>query len=125
MRIAIGAVSPDEVNTGHFGVSPGFVIVDRADDGATGAPEWRANPWTDEPIETRPPKIAKLLEDCDAILVRSIAREGLAQLSTRFTVLLATTTDIPAILAGLGDADLGGLRRYDTAAGKFVTPGGD
>jgi len=122
MRIAMGAVSPQELNPGHFGVSPGFVIVKRDDAGTVGEPDWRENPWTDEPLETRPPKIAALLHDCGAILVRSIAKEGLAQLSTRFTVLLAATTDIDAILASLGADDLGGLRRYDTDTGKFVSP---
>lgn len=121
MRIAMGAVTPHELNAGHFGVSPGFVIVERDDVGTLGEPAWRENPWTDEPIATRPPKIAALLADCDTILVRAIAKEGLAQLSARFTVLLAATTEVAAIVDALRSPGLAGLRRYDPAAGKFVT----
>lgn len=116
-RIALGCADPGHLFHGHFGESPGFVIVDLDDHTPT---EWRENPWREEPIATRPPKIAALLDDCATIMVRAIAKEGLAQLSQRFTVTLAPSEDVTAIVDQLARTGLAGVRSYDRERGKFV-----
>lgn len=123
MKVAIGAMDERRLFAGHFGESPVFLVVDLERTGG-GARERRSNPWCAEPIATRPPKIAALLADCDAIAVRSIAKEGLQALSRRFTVYLAPSDRVDALLAALGSAGLAGLRRFDPGRGKFVA-GGD
>lgn len=122
MKLAIGLEDDQRVNSGHFGESPAFLIVDLDRAGEVG-PEHRANPWQAEPIATRPPKIAALLADCDAILVRAIAKEGLAALSRRFTVLLAPTGELAPLLAALERQGIAAFRRFDAAAGRFVAGG--
>ncbi len=117
-KIALGCADHTNLFGGHFGESPGFMIVAREG----GAPQWRPNPWSAEPIESRPPKIAALLDDCDAIVVRAIAKEGLAQLSRRFTVYRAPDEDVPSILATIVGSGIDAFRRFDPTTGKFTTP---
>lgn len=116
-NVALGCADPHTLFPGHFGESPGFVIVDLG--GARSAPQWRPNPWASEPIETRPPKIAELLHDCEAVIMRAIAKQGLAQLSRRFDVYRAPDDDVPSVLATLAGSGLSAYRRFDPESGKF------
>lgn len=117
-KIALGCADPAHLSDGHFGESPGFVVLDSGTDGS----EWRPNRWATEPIATRPPKIAALLADCDAIVMRAIATQGLAQLSQRFVVLRAPDDDVARTVALLRERGVDALRRYDPDRGKFITP---
>ena len=116
--IALGCADPAHMFDGHFGESPGFTIVDC--DGVR-PDEWRDNPWSQEPLTTRPPKIAALLGDCDAIMVRAIARAGLDQLSQRFVVALATGDEVAQLAAQLTSNGVAGFRQFDRSLGKFVS----
>jgi predicted Fe-Mo cluster-binding NifX family protein len=119
MKLAIGVENERRLFGGHFGESPAFLVVDLDRPGESGR-ESRPNPWHAEPIATRPPKIAALLADCETILVRAIAKEGLIQLSGRFAVLLAPTDDLAAILSALDREGHTRGRRFDPELGKFV-----
>jgi predicted Fe-Mo cluster-binding NifX family protein len=118
MKVAIGMRGPGLLQQGHFGESPAFLVVELG--GVAPAPrEWRPNPWHAEPLATRPPKIAAQLADCDAILVRSIAHEGLMELSRRFAVLLAPREQVEDLIATLEREGVAAFRRFDREAGKF------
>jgi hypothetical protein len=108
---------------GHFGESPQFLVVELERPGAEGQ-ERRPNPWHAEPIATRPPRIAALLADCEGVLVRAIAKQGLDQLSRRFRVLLAPSDDLSLVLDSLEARGLAAFRRFDPALGKFVAGDG-
>ncbi|MCB1008479.1 MAG: hypothetical protein KDB94_06250 [Acidobacteria bacterium] len=123
MKLAVGTADGRRLFAAHFGESPEFLVIDLDLPGEAGH-ERRPNPWHAEPIATRPPKIAALLADCDAIAVRSIAKEGLETLSRRFTVLLAPGDEVAALLAALERDGVAALRRFDRERGKFVA-GGD
>lgn len=118
MKIAIGTNDQQNINPHHFGESRYFFVVEISDNTRVSA--YRENPWWNLEVSQRAPRIAALLGDCDAIVIRGIAKQGLDILSQTFrSIFLTRLTDLNEIAARLARGEMADFQAYNPATQKF------
>ncbi len=118
MRIAIGTNDRQNINPHHFGESRYFYVVEISVHARVVA--CRANPWWNLKVSQRAPRIAALLGDCEAIVIRGIVKQGLDILSQTFrSVLLTRLTEVDDIAARLARGEMAEFQTYNPATQKF------
>jgi predicted Fe-Mo cluster-binding NifX family protein len=119
MKIAIGTNDRKTINSTHFGESRYFCVFEILMAQAHTV-ECRDNPWAAHEIPGKARNIVRLLNDCDAIVIRQIGKEGFKAWPEKKRLIFRTTlNDLDDIVGHFSQGEMEHFKKYNAAAGKF------
>ena len=119
MKIAIGTHDKKTINPHHFGESKYFCVVEILM-AQPRSVECRENPYTRHGIPGKGLKIADMLQDCDAYIVKSIGNHAFQFLPERgIQLFLTKLDDIDEILNKFSQGDLSEFKKFNPQTKKF------
>ncbi len=119
MKIAIGTHDKKTINPDHFGESKYFCVAEILMAKPYSA-DCRENPYPGHGIPGKGRKIADLLHDCDAYVVRSIGKDAFKLLPERgIQIFLTRLTDLDEIIRTFSEGDLSAYKKFNPQTQKF------